>query len=158
MQEQINREAAVVLSLDLVTQSAIEAGVVGGPDARSKVAQELGLEMEPVQVPVQLMLQDGGGGLGDAGGSIGEELVNTLVMEVQAVSFSMTLAEHLKSDAHKQKALLKSAGQELWKATEIGILDAMESTPYVKIFAEIVSPYVARFLANEGVWEGKGDD
>ena len=55
VQDELNRRAAVELSLDLVTQAAIDKGLVTGEDAKDQVAAALGLSQA---LPVSLTVSD----------------------------------------------------------------------------------------------------
>jgi hypothetical protein len=182
VQAELNRQAAVELSLDIVTKAAVDAGLVTGEDAKSQVAQALGLETElPVSlVPTATAREDllaslgmaEGAGLplpvtfeaaeqatataATAGGSMAAELMAGVTLSIKESQVCLTFIQRMNEDVKAQQEGLSKAGVNLWKATEVGILGAMQETNYGLEFAAVLAPIVATWLKDHGRWSGTG--
>ncbi|HFD38534.1 MAG TPA: hypothetical protein ENJ31_01605 [Anaerolineae bacterium] len=182
VQAELDRQAAVELSLDLVTKAAVERGLVGGEDAKQRVAQALGLEQAlPVtlaasdtawddlvaslsgpegtspSLPVTLTVTEegeGGGGATALGQVMGESLLAGVGLALNETQAMATFVQAIEDDMNRQRGRLEAVGTQLWQIIEVPLLQAMAKTPFVHRFARLVSPYVLEELEKRGRFGG----
>lgn len=154
VQDELNRKAAVELSLDLVTNAAMGEGLVSGPDAKSQVAQMLGLEAGPVQLPYQLvpMEEEGEGGGGLPVEALTEQFMGGVELALDRSQMMSTFVASLDGDIKAHRSHLTQSGTTLWQAVEVGIWTAMHSSEYVIKFAKLIAPEVARIIIRDERW------
>jgi hypothetical protein len=131
--------AARELSIDIVTQAMIDKGVVTGPDAKKMVAQALGLDQT---------------GIGETAGA---EIFSGMVDKFKEKSATAEFATYLKADIANHPGDLKDGGYQLWLATEVGIIQAMEEGNYVMRWVELLLPFLTAALGSQGQWSGEGE-
>lgn len=88
---------------------------------------------------------------GKAGGegatdTVGQDLAGDVsqgfVAAIGDMAVAMQLVARIDEDRAKNTGELNSAGYRVWKAVEPGIMKALKETPWVKIFARHLAPYV----------------
>jgi len=167
VQEELNRQAAVELSLDLVTQAAIDEGLVTGEDAKDQVAAALGLSQAlPVSltvsddekerfvagigsVPVPVTFSVGETEGAEAGGL--QEMMATAVdgvaagweQSLQEVPWMQTLSVTMLADIKASEGRLKEVGAAIGAPLWAGLLGRIRGSGIVShIVAEVLAALV----------------
>ena len=133
IQAELDRKAAQQQSLNLITQAAIERGMVSGAGAGDAVKQMLGLGT-------------GGLAMSDAGKEAGTVVMEGLKVEIQQTKVSLTLANQIIADASANARSLADSGRALWLKVRPGILAQMEDDDYAREWAKLVTPFVHELL------------
>ena len=144
---ELERQAAVELSLEIVARAAVEAGVVGPEQARQQVAEALGLtEAVPVGVHLVDTAQRDILKALDAekvGQDAGEQMllgVSTTLSKSTAIS---RFTDHLQAEVENNERRLYNVGVAAWSGVEDGFLAAMANTAFLSNLARLVAPHVA---------------
>lgn len=155
VQQEINRKAAQELSLDIVTQAAVNKGMVTGPDAKAQVAQMLGISTdEPLSVPAKLEFvmpegDDSTAGVTGAGTAVGDGLMAGVSLAIAGTDAVAMFAAQVRADMEENRRGLELSGEALWVVIEKAMYEAMRKTPFVHKFARLISPYVADILEDQ---------
>ncbi len=152
IQDEINRTAARELTLDIITQAALDKGMVTGADAKDQVAEALGLKQA---LPVRLSISDEDkesftAGIGTvpvrATLSFGEEEeeaedldVSSLTKGAKAqwdegvrgVPWMQTLSAAVEADIKANKARLTALGTSIGAPIWDGLLDRLRGSGIV---------------------------
>lgn len=167
VQDELNRQAAVELSLDLVTKAAIDQGMVTGEDAKDQVAAALGLSQAlPVSltvtddererfvaglgtVPVPVTFSTGETEGAEAGGL--QEMMATAVdgvaagweQSLQEVPWMQTLSVTMLADIKASEGRLKEVGAAIGAPLWDGLLGRVRGSGIVNhIVAEVLAALV----------------
>lgn len=141
------REQAIELTVDMVAAELAGEGV-------SKEDVAAGLGVAPVQLPVSMVPVSPEGepvpDLETAGASFASSVAMGMSSAMGDMDLSATFIAKLDEDIEASQDDLKDAGERVWKAVEPGIEKALKATPWTKIFARHLAPYVADVLINRG--------
>jgi hypothetical protein len=167
VQDELNRRAAVELSLDLVTKAAIDRGLVTGEDAKDQVAAALGLSQAlPVSltvsdeekeafvagigtVPVAVTFSTGETEGAEAGGL--QEMMATAVegvaagweQSLQEVPWALIMGGTMLADVMANKSRLKMVGAAIGAPLWDGLLGRIRGSGIVNhIVAEVLAALV----------------
>jgi len=153
----MQQQAAKEVSIDLVIGELVSRGGMTQAEAEEQVKQAYGLETEAVDIPINLISAMGEEGAG--WGAAAEEILKGITGGITNAdtSLSAEFAEYLKTDVSTQATLLQDSGYQLWVATEVGILQAMEEGNYVLKWVEILLPWILQALSQQGQWSGGGE-
>ncbi len=149
VQDYLNRQAAQELSLDLVTQAAVQAGVVGGDAAKSQVAEALGLSAAPMELPVKLVMAEDEEGGGTAMTVLTQQMMAGVESAMGQTPLILNFLATLEAGIKMNRGRLIESGKTLWDTVNEGIWQAMHKSDYVIKMARLIAPEVAKILVRD---------
>jgi len=182
VQDYINRQAAVELSLDIITAAAVEQGLVTGADAKAQVAQALGLDTA-LALPFSLTAADEdprAAVLSQLGIAAGESLSlpYTLQQDLEAeeglegagsdvagqvlLGFNAALAATdlvpgfvlaAQTSVDKNRQGLQDVGATMWDVMNNAMEEAMHESDFVRRFVLILMPMLEQALRRRNLFE-----
>ncbi len=88
------------------------------------------------------------GGPEEAGKTAADDMLAGLTGQLEKTSPASVFVDAMNKDITAQAKLLKGTGESLWLAMELGIVEQMNESDYVYMFAMIIAPVVAKLLSN----------
>ena len=149
VRDYLNRQAAQELSLDMITNAAIEQGVVGGDAAKSQVAEALGLSAAPMELPVKLVMAEEEEGGGTAMAGLAQQMMAGVESAMSQTPLVATFLTTLEQGIKANRARLIESGKTLWDTINEGIWQAMNKSDYVIKMARLIAPEVAKILIRD---------
>lgn len=158
VRQELARQAAVEMSLDIVAKAAIEAGVVGGADAKQQVAEALGLTQP---LPVNLNLATGTQAnllqtldATNLGMQAGDQLLFGLRAELSTGDAIRTWTVWLNREVTTAYGGFRDVGKHAAEPVKQGFIAGLTDANFLAIIAAAVSPLVAAQMQSDDTYGG----
>ena len=159
VRQELARQAAVEMSLDIVAKAAIEAGVVGGVDARQQVSEALGLTQP---LPVNLNLATGTQAnllqtldASNLGMQAGDQLLIGLRAELSTGDAIRTWTVWLNREVTTAYGGFRDVGKHAAEPVKQGFISGLTDANFLAIIAAAVSPLVAAQMDSDETYGGE---
>jgi hypothetical protein len=159
VRQELARQAAVEMSLDIVAKAAIEAGVVGGVDARQQVSEALGLT-QPLPVNLNLAMGTQANLLqtldaGNLGMQAGDQLLVGLRAELSTGDAIRTWTVWLNREVTTAYGGFRDVGKHAAEPVKQGFIAGLTDANFLAIIAAAVSPLVAAQMQSDQTYGGE---